>query len=122
MSRIRPWHILVATNIVLLIALVWSNTGSRAQAPAQDVVRTRMIELVNERGEMRAQLHVAESGGGELRLRNGGGDIRVKLGATEEGAIMLLMDADSNPTVRLASDVSPSLRLGQSGSERVIAP
>jgi len=81
-----------------------------------------MIELVNERGEMRAQLHVAESGGGELRLRNGGGDIRVKLGATEEGAIMLLMDADSNPTVRLASDVSPSLRLGQSGSERVIAP
>ena len=103
MSRIRPWHILIATNIALLCALVWSNTGSRAQTPAQDVVRARMIELVNERGEMRAQLHVAENGGGELRLRNASGDIRMKLGATDDGAIVLLMDADSNPTVRLAS-------------------
>lgn len=122
MPRIRPWHILIVTNIVLLGGLLWSNTGSRAQTPAQDVVRARMIELVNERGEMRAQLHVAENGGGELRLRNAHGDIRMKLGATDGGAIMLLMDADSNPAIRLTSDAGPSLRLGQPGSERVIAP
>jgi hypothetical protein len=58
-----------------------------------------------------------------LRLRNGVGEIRVKLGATDDGAIVLLMDSASNPTVRLASDSNrPTLRLGQPGSERVIAP
>jgi hypothetical protein len=49
----------MAINIVLLGALVWTNTGLRAQPAAPDVLRARMIELVNERGDMRAQLHVA---------------------------------------------------------------
>lgn len=123
MSELRGWHALLVSNVVLLAALAWSATRSGAGAPAQDVVRARAIELVNERGEMRAQLHIGENGGGELRLRNGAGDIRVKFGATDDGAILLLMDGASNPAVRLASEKpGASLRLGTPGRETVIGP
>lgn len=124
MANLRPWHALVAVNLVVLGALISTTVQSRTQEPVQDVVRARVVELVNERGEMRAQLHVAEDGGGELRLRGGSGDIRVKFGAGDDGAILLMMDGSADPVIRLASKgEAPSLRLGSPGAgERVIVP
>lgn len=89
MSKPQALYALVGTNVLLLAALAW--TSAQSQAPATDVIRARLIELVNERGEMRAQLHISENGGGELRLRNGAGEIRVKLGTTDDGGVGLVM-------------------------------
>src|SRR5688572_16110397 len=75
---------LLASNAILLAALVWTQT--RPQPPVSDVLRARLIELVDRHGEMRAQLQVAENGAGELRLRNSKGEIRTKLGASDDGA------------------------------------
>lgn len=123
MTRIRPLHALLAMNVLVLGALVWTIAEPQAQRPVQDVVRARLIELVNENGEMRAQLHVAENGAGQLRFRSGDGTIRVKFGATDEGAILLLLDRASNPAVRLASDASgPNLRLIRPDGETVVGP
>ncbi|MCC7253320.1 hypothetical protein [Hyphomicrobium sp.] len=123
MSKIRVWPLQAILNGVLLLALAWVTTRADAQAKPEDVIRARLIELVNERGEMRAQLYLGESGGGELRLRSGQGDIRVKLGAIEDGAILLLMDRHANPAVRLASEIErPSLRIGPPDRETVIGP
>jgi hypothetical protein len=113
---------LLASNAILLAALVW--TQIRPEPPVPDVVRARLIELINDRGEMRAQLHVAENGSGELRLRSGSGEVRVKLGATDDGAILLLLDGSTEPGVRLATEKDgPSLRLiDRTKGERVVAP
>jgi hypothetical protein len=115
-------RVLLASNAILLAALVWTQT--RPQPPVPDVLRARSIELVDQRGDMRAQLHVAETGGGELRLRSGSGEVRTKLGATDDGAILLLLDGSAEPGVRLATGKDgPSLRLiDRTKGERVVAP
>jgi hypothetical protein len=89
-----------------------------------DLVQARLIELVDERGQVRAQLHIGADGGGNLRLRNGQGEVRVKLDATVDGAGLLLMDQATEPGVRLATDRSgPSLKLSDPDKrERTITP
>ena len=124
MSKLRPWHAFLGVNVALAAALVWTNARTQTQPPVADVVRARLIELVDARGQMRAQLHVAENGGGELRLRSGKGEIRVKFGAGDDGAILLMMDGATEPGVRLATERSgPTLRLvDRRKGERIVAP
>lgn len=117
----RVWYVLLVLNVVSLAALAWTAARAAGEPPPQDVVRARLIELINERGEMRAQLHIGENGGGQLRFRSGSGEIRVKFGATDDGAILLMTDGGANPTVRLASETGEaSLRIGPAGRETVI--
>ncbi len=124
MQTTRSWRVLLAMNVILLVALAWTGTRSQTTAPVADVVRARLIELVNERGEMRAELSLAEGGGGQLRLRGGQGEIRVKFGAADDGAILLLLDHTTEPVVRLAAERSgPSLKLTTSGKpDRIVSP
>lgn len=113
---------LVVLNLALLSALGWSHAQS--QPAVVDVVRARLIELVNERGEMRAQLHVTQDGGGELRLRSGAGEIRVKFGAGEDGAVLVMMDGTTEPAIRLATEkAGPTLTMtDRTNGARVFAP
>jgi hypothetical protein len=123
MSGTRGLNVLLVLNVLLLAALAWSTARAGSEDAPQDVVRARLFELVNEKGEMRAQLHIGENGGGQLRFRSRGGDIRVKLGATDDGAILVLLDGSANPAVRLASEADgASLRVGAPGRETVIGP
>ena len=64
MPVIRPIPALIALNLLTLGALVWSNAQSQARNSTQDHVRARVIDLVNARGEVRAQLYVQDNGGG----------------------------------------------------------
>jgi len=121
---IRPIPALIALNLLTLGALVWSNAQSQARNSTQDHVRARVIDLVNARGEVRAQLYVQDNGGGGIRIYNGKGEIRSKYGALDDGgAGILLMDESTNPTVQLKSTVSAAqLKLVGPGGERLIAP
>ena len=123
MGSLRPWHLLIGMNVLVLGALAWT-TAQSATGPVSDVIRARLIELVNEQGEMRAQLHLGEDGGGNLRLRSGEGEIRVKFGAVEDGAILLMFDQTAEVGVRLARDENgASLTLVDAdGVEETIAP
>jgi hypothetical protein len=125
MRALTPSHALVGLNIVLLTALVWTNARSQAARETHDVLRARLIELVNERGEMRAQLHLAQNGGGELRLRNAQGEIRIKLGPTNDGGTaLLMMDPSTEPALMLQTGESgPAMTLTDpKKGKRVIAP
>jgi hypothetical protein len=125
MRALTPSHALAGLNIVLLILLVWTNARSQAPQEVYDVIRARRIELVNERGEMRGQLHLAENGGGELRLRNGQGEIRIKLGPTNDGGTaLLMMDPSTEPAATLHTGASgPALTLTDPRKgRRVVAP
>lgn len=83
-----------------------------------------MIDIVNERGEMRAQLYVQENGGGGLRMYSGNGEIRSKFGSTNEGGMgLLLMDQSTQPTVQLKSTTdSAELILSGPAGDRVFTP
>lgn len=124
MLNIRPWHVLVALNVLTLGALAWTSAQSQGQPPVQDLVRARVIEIVNEQGEMRAQLYVGENGGGAMRIRSGNGEIRVKFGATDDGgAALLLMDRTTTPTIQLQSAAQgPYVKLTGTVGERLLTP
>lgn len=95
---------LIALNL-LLILLVAAQTGPNAP---QDVLRGRALELVDERGQVRASLDVNETGEVLLRLRDGNGAIRVKLGAAEHGSGLLLLDDATEPAVQIIARRTPA--------------
>lgn len=118
--------------LLLTIALVRSTTAQTA-AP---ILRGRALELVDERGVVRARLNVKGSNGPiELDLFDRRGIVRVKLGTGEDGSGLLLTDegADSasrsyvqiiarrTATAERAKTTSVTLRRAD-GRERVITP
>jgi hypothetical protein len=110
---------------VMLAATTW--TGSRAPAHREDpkVLRAQSIELVDQRGEVRLQLHLGEDGSGNLRIKDGNGKVRVKLGTSAAGSTgLLLMDQSVEPTLSLhAGKSGTSITLvGGEGNRRVIRP
>ena len=99
--------------------------ATRAEpAPIADVLRARLIELVDENGEARVQLFLGPDGSGNLRMRDATGNVRVKLGATKESAALILFDTAVEPVVEVATNHSgSSLALRGAGKkERVLTP
>lgn len=126
----RTTQALLAVNAILLALHLFYLAGgaapavAQAPAPVPEVLRARLIELVSAQGLVVAQLHAGEDGGGNLRLRDGSGTVRVKLGATPDGAGLILMDGRPEPAIRLSSaKAGTSLTLAQQGREsRILVP
>lgn len=103
-------HLLILAGVLPLAPLV-------APASTYEVVRARLIELVAEDGKVVAQLHTADDGGANLRMRDGRGEVRVKLGATTEGAGLILMNGSTEPAVSLAAfGDEPTVTLARPGA------
>lgn len=114
---------LAVINLLLMLAvLVWLGTAV-AQGDAS-VLRGRVLELVDDRGELRAHLGVEPEGEVVLRLRDETGAIRVKLGAGKDGSgIVLLNDATEVGVHILAKAEGSSVKLVNKDSrEKVIVP
>ena len=88
------------------------------------VLRAESIELVDQRGQARLQLHLGSDGSGNLRIRDGKGRVRVKLGTTANGSTgLLLMDQSIEPTLWLETDrTGTSITLVAGAKRRVISP
>lgn len=134
---------LTAANLVILVVAlgkvvpstahaVAANAGAERPAATDDVVpvlRGRALELLDERGQVRSQINVEANGDVVLRLRDRNGTIRVKLGASEGGSGLVLLDRATEPGVHMkagrnadgASTTSLTLR-GTGSQERVIKP
>jgi hypothetical protein len=127
----RVTQILLA-GVVLLLAgsylaplrVVTVTTSAHVPEPVPAVLRAQAIELVDKAGKVIAQLYVGEDGGGNIRLRSADGTVRVKLGATNNGSGLLLLDKDTEPAVTLgSSQAGTSLTLAERGKpKRVITP
>jgi hypothetical protein len=114
---------LVGINVIILASLVVQ--GHRVSAAGDPgTVRARAIELVDERGRVRAQLNVEADGETVFRLRDAAGEIRVKLGAGKEGSGLLLLDESTEPGIQMLAQKSGTrLTLAsQGGQRRVITP
>jgi hypothetical protein len=114
---------LMGINVAVSVALL-AQTGRTSAAGVPDTVRARAIELVDERGQVRAQIDVEPSGEAVFRLRDSSGQIRVKLGASGDGSGLLLLDASTEPAIHmLAKNRETSVTLaGQNGRRRTITP
>jgi hypothetical protein len=113
---------LLATNAALVLAVI-AQLQSASAADTPPVLRARAIELVDERGQVRAQLNVEPSGEAVFRLRDAGGAIRVKVGAGTDGSGLLLLDGATEPAIHLlAGDKGSSVTLRAKGKSRVIEP
>jgi hypothetical protein len=126
----RTTQVLLAIVAVLLLAHLVKPAFTSSPAQAQQtekvpaVLRAQLFELVDEHGQVRAQLHLGEDGGGNLRLRETSGEVRVKLGATAEGGALLLLDNATEPAILAAAGKNgTSLKLAEKGKpQRVIKP
>ena len=114
--------LLLALHLFRPAPLPAARGGQPAQPPA--VLRAESFEMVNAQGQVIAQLHRGEDGGGNLRLRTADGTIRVKLGATADGSSLHLMDNQPEPAVSLGSNKSGTrITLAQKGKQqRVLQP
>jgi hypothetical protein len=115
---------LTVINLILLIIVI-AQGRMIANQTIPEVLRVRAFELVDENGRVRAQLNIDETNGEVIfRLRDEKETIRVKLGASEEGSGLLLINDLTEPGVHLLAkqdDTSVTLT-DQSGAEQVIKP
>jgi hypothetical protein len=114
----------LAAAVIVLSQSVWDKPVMAESVQVPKVIRAEAIELVDGRGQVRAQIHLGEDGGGNLRLRSGDGMVRVKLGATADGSGLLLFDKEAEPGVSLATNkAGTTVTLAEKGKEkRVIKP
>lgn len=126
-ARSTPWLLaliaaLLAAHLLLRLAPAAQAQGSAS--PVHDVLRARLIELVSAQGQVVGQLHTADDGSAQLRLRNGKGEVRVKLGATSEGAGLVLLDRNTEPALQLhAAGSGSAITLEERGKpRRVLTP
>lgn len=134
---------LTAANLIILVVSLGKVVPSTAQAVGtsveQDspsrgqavvpVLRGRALELLDDRGQVRSRINVEPDGEVVLRLLDRNGTIRVKLGASEKGSGLVLLDKATEPGVHIkagrnaegVSTTSLTLR-GTGGQERVIKP
>ena len=115
---------LTVINLILLIAVI-AQSRVIANQTIPGVLRVRAFELVDENGRVRAQLNIDKTNGEVIfRLRDEKETIRVKLGASEEGSGLLLLNDLTEPGVHLmATQDDTSLTItNQSGAEQVVKP
>jgi hypothetical protein len=114
---------LTVINLVLLLFLL-TQTGSPSMQRVAPILRAQAIELVDDRGQVRAQLNAESNGETVFRLRDAKGTIRVKLGVAEDGSGLLLLDEMTEPGVHiLVKPTGATLTLrGQNGEQQVIKP
>jgi hypothetical protein len=111
--------LLTGVNLALL---VWLVVTARAVEAQPGVVRASAIELVDDAGLVRAQLMVTPDGETLLRMRDAKGEVRVKLGAGEDGSGLMLADQSTEPGLHvLAKRGTTMLSLTDTdGTRRVI--
>jgi hypothetical protein len=115
---------LTVINLILLIVVI-AQSRMIANQTIPEVLRVRAFELVDDNGRVRAQLNIDETNGEVIfRLRDEKETIRVKLGASEEGSGLLLINDLTEPGVHLmAKQDDTSLTItNQSGAEQIIKP
>lgn len=123
MSTQRFALALTVANLALLLFVLAQGRLTAAES-AVPVLRAQALELVDDRGQIRARLNVEPDGAAVFRLLDENGTIRVKLGADEDGSGLLLPNDATEPGVHvLATRAGSSLKLvDKKGRQTLITP
>ena len=123
MKERRLAILLSIINLILISLLLFQ--GNTMPPSSSDIVRARLLEVLDENGTVRAQIKVESNPDAVvLRLRDAKGDVRVKLGADERGSGMVLSNGSSDPGLHLLSktDNVKITLTDKNGQQRVITP
>jgi hypothetical protein len=128
----------IVLTIINLIILTFNLTHQRPVTATTDdiapVLRGRKLEIVDERGQIRARINVEPAvkmpdgktypEAAVFRLIDPNGRLRVKLGADQDGSGLLLSNDTQQPGIHmLAKDSESFLKLiNKNGREQVIKP
>lgn len=93
--KAQRFMLIAVTANALLLAFI----AARPSQERFDKISVREFELVDDKGKERASVKVEDTGEVVFRMRDSGGTIRVKLGASESGSGMVLLDGDTNPAI-----------------------
>lgn len=119
---------IVNLAVLLFVGMKQGSTNASSEAP---ILRGRALELVDDRGRVRAQIDVYPEGEVVFRLRDAKGTIRVKMGADEAGAGLLLLDETTEPAIHMVarrtgtSETQKTTGItlnGAAGQQRVFKP
>ncbi len=97
---------LALANFALLTVLALRGDGTQAAPATPRVLQAELIELIDAKGAVRAQLQTEDDGAVVLRLRDRNGNVRVKLAADELGSGLLLADNKTDVGVHILSGIS----------------
>ena len=108
-----------ALILSLNIAIFLFISATSTQNQKFEKITVREIELVGENGVRRANVKVESSGEVVLRMMDQNGTIRVKLGASEDGSGLVLLDDATEPAIHaLAKKEGIKLTLQSKGKKR----
>lgn len=110
--------------ILVVLFLLFVQATSINQTEEPQIIRAKSFEFVDENGMVRASLHADVNGETIFRLRNSKGEIRVKLGADEDGSGLLLLNGKTEPGIHMLSKNNPTeiTVTDGSGVKKVIKP
>ncbi len=94
MKTQRLLVVAVIVNVLLLTFL-----AARPSTERFDKISVREFEMVDDKGKERVSVKIEDSGEVVFRMRDSDGTIRVKLGASETGSGLVLLDGATNPGV-----------------------
>ncbi|MSO80010.1 MAG: hypothetical protein EXQ79_10480 [Acidimicrobiia bacterium] len=98
----KSYKVLFGVTIINvgLVAAAWFGIVGAQPSGAQSrdgVLEASGFDLVNDEGTVVAQLYVGDDGTGQIRLRDASGEVRVKIGASPDGAGLILFNGQGEP-------------------------
>jgi hypothetical protein len=126
---------LTATNLVLLVVLLLSFTNSALANPGPQVLRGRGLEIVDDRGRVRASIkvqpaeifkptgkHYAENVVLRLIDQNGRPEVKI-VASVDGGGLSLVGEADATQLLLKADSGGSAVTLkNKTGRQRLIEP
>ncbi len=112
-------NLIVAGLFLNVILLVLVGARQAFQSTSFDKLTVREFELIDEKGVPRLFIKVEPEGELVFRMLDEKGTIRVKMGASEEGSGLVLLNADTEPGFHALSKDGTTLTLmNADGSKR----
>ena len=122
--------ILMVMNLIFLLAILVPNRDVIAQSDL-GVLRGHSFELIDDKGQIRAQINIEEDGQVVLRLRDETGAVRVKVGADSYGSSLVFLDEATEPAIQMiasqtgtqySSNTTSIILRGNNDQKHVIIP
>ncbi len=120
--KVHPLTPLTLAALAGLLLAQLAPLQSASPEPPHAVLRAQRIELVDERGVVRARLNTEPDGEVVFRLTDQKGEIRVKLGASNDGSGLMMANANTEPGVHILAQSETTLKLKEGSRERLIEP
>lgn len=99
-------------------------TSLKPEQSFPSVIKGKSLELTDEKGTKRASIKVEPNGEVVFRLHNTKGEVRVKIGASDEGSGIVLLNDSTNPGIQaLAKHSGGTLTLfDENGNRHPVMP